>query len=793
MSVTWIAKALSRLLGWVAGPVEPEAGTLPWLRRRCWAVNAVLFSALAIPTLLVGGVPWPFRLAATCGLLGACVWEAVALRAQRFPLWADVLEVVAIVVVSFRWPAGRHLIVFVLAFVLPSLAFRALFSSPWQAVARSVATVLAVYAGLATRPFVPPRGIPTGLLTSALVAYLAWEAATALRRKATIDHHRRVAARLIGELSVARGRSDVYAAVLQAVLDLLPGRADVRVIIWDEADNLRPTAAAGALADAVRTTGGKPLTELPNVRDALVSGESIYVESSDADAMREVLGFAPLPGVDFFVPLRHREQVRALSVAATDEIPAWVRDEIEEVAKAGEIALGSIALSRASLEGLRERSYRDPRTGLANPSLLGLRLEQALARPERRVALLLIHIDHFRVINDSLGTSGGDACVGLAARLRGFLREGDTVARLEADRFAILLEGLTEPAMAAQVAGRVISRFADPLPGIVAGSGTGLFVHASIGVALSGPGARSPSDLQRNAEVALDAASNAGGGTFRVFDQSMRESIADRLELESDLAGALDRDEFVLHYQPIVQLAGRKQIAGVEGLVRWNHPRRGRVSPAQFIPAAEETGVINHLGAWVVRQGCRQLRAWAASEPRLQRLTLNVNVSPVQLVQPDLPATIGKTIDEVGVDPRRVVLELTENIMVDDSEGNLERLRALKANGMSLAVDDFGTGFCSLSYLQRFPFDEIKIDRSFVHRVEIDEGTAAITNSILSMGNALHLTSLAEGVETHGEMDWLTGAGCDAAQGYYFSAPAAPDRLLPLLTGRHPWRWPSPR
>jgi diguanylate cyclase (GGDEF)-like protein len=746
MSVTWIAKAPGPLLEWLLGPVGLDSGTVQRFRRQAWAVNTVLFIGLAIPTLLVGDVPWPIRLAATCAVLGACVWEAVALHAQRFPLWADVLETVAVAVVAWRWPNQLPFLVFVLAFVLPLLGFRVLFSTPWQAVARAVTAVLAV-AGAPAEPstlsvrFIPLGRVPSVLLSAALVAYLAWEAAAALNRMATIARHRRVAARLNGELSVARGRGDVYAAVLRAVLDLLPGRADVRVIIWDEADSLRPTAAAGASAEAVHTTGGQPLTVLPQIHDALVCGESIYFAPSDADAAQAVLGFDPTPGVVFFVPLRHREQVRALSVAGRDAIPASVRDEIEDVARAGELALGAIALAQVSLDELRERSSRDPRTGMANPSLLRLRLEQALAQPHRRVALLLIHVDHFKAIDNF----AGETCATLARRLAGIIGEGETVAQLEGDRFAILQAGLTDPAMAAQLASRVISRFDDPLPSVVPGSGTGLFVRASIGVALSGPGARDPNDLLRNAGVALDAASTAGGGTYRLFEPSMRASILDRLELESDLAGALDRDEFVLHYQPIVQLAAPRQISGVEALVRWNHPRRGRVPPARFIPAAEATGVITHLGAWVLRQGCQQLRAWATSQPKLERLTLNVNLSPVQLAQPDLAAAISTTIREVGVDPGQVVLELTENVVIEDTGANLERLQALKAIGLSLAVDDFGTGFGSLSYLHRFPFDQIKIDRSFVHRVDTDESTATLTTSILRMADALHLTSIAEG------------------------------------------------
>ena len=264
----------------------------------------------------------------------------------------------------------------------------------------------------------------------------------------------------------------MHAAILRAVLELLHGRTDARVIIWDEPDSLRPTAAAGANADEVRTAGGEPLSAVPWVRDAIEAGESTYRESYDVDKARSVLGFDPIPGVVFVVPLRHREQIRALSVSAREPIPAEVRADIEYVARVGEVALGSIELTRDGLEGLRERSYYDPGTRLANRELLRRRLEQALEQPDRLVAVLLIHIGRFRTIDDSLGNiAGGDALATLTARLEGAVPPHGTVARFGSDEFAILLDRLADPAEAEQVAVRILAALDEPLQGLL-GSGT---------------------------------------------------------------------------------------------------------------------------------------------------------------------------------------------------------------------------------------------------------------------------------------------------------------------------------
>jgi EAL domain-containing protein (putative c-di-GMP-specific phosphodiesterase class I) len=289
-------------------------------------------------------------------------------------------------------------------------------------------------------------------------------------------------------------------------------------------------------------------------------------------------------------------------------------------------------------------------------------------------------------------------------------------------------------------------------------------------------------DLIRDADVALHVASTNHGGRYRLFDPGMRASLVDRLALESDLSRALGNDELVMHYQPVVQLRAKEKVAGVEALIRWNRPGHGLVGPGQFIPVAEETGMINEIGCWVLREGCRQQHDWAATDSELSRLSVSVNLSPVQLAQADVTHMIGETITQTGADPERMILELTESALVENTAANLDKLRAIKDVGVRLALDDFGTGFSSLGYLRRYPFDVIKIDRCFVREVDADGGAAALAKSVISIGEALNLMSVAEGVETIGQADWLTRAGCDGAQGYFFAPPLPPDHLFPLLT-----------
>jgi diguanylate cyclase (GGDEF)-like protein len=751
-------------------------------RRRLWLSNVVLFLCLLVPTLLIETAGWPLRIAASVGLIGACLWEGVALRLRRFPLWADGLETVAIGLVAWRYPPDTGGIVFLLAFALAGLGFRTIYSTNMQAALRTLSVLAAISIGSIGSPLDPTHRVPVVGLVVVVFAFQSTWLARLVRLRAGLALRHRMVDQLGADLAQATGRGDVYAAMLRAVLGLLPGRDDVRVIVWDEPDSWRPSAAEGVNAEQVHAAGGEPLSALPWVRDALEAGTCAYRESfEDAGQLRSVLGFDPILGAVFVVPLRHREQIRALSVAGREPIPPGVRADIEYVARVGEVALGSIELTRQGLEGLRERSYYDPGTRLANRELLLQRIEFALKQTDRMVAVLLVRINRFREIDDSLGDlAGTDALVALTARLEGAVPSDGTLARFGINEFAVLVDQVAGPAAAEAIAGRVLSALDEPLPSLL-GTGTGVFVRGSVGAAFSGPDARTAADLLRNADVALHAASSTEGGRYQVFDPRMRAALVDRLTLESDLSRALSNDEFVLHYQPIVQLAAWDRVAGVEALVRWNRPGHGLLPPGQFIPAAEETGMINDIGAWVLREACRQQREWAAADSDLSRLTVSVNLSPVQLARPDVTGMIAAAVADTGVDPARMIVELTESALVENTAANLDKLQAVRTAGVRLAMDDFGTGFSSLGYLRQFPFDVIKIDRSFVREVDVDEGAAALASSVIRIGKALNLKSLAEGVETVGQADWLTKAGCDAAQGYFFARPVAPDRLLPLL------------
>jgi diguanylate cyclase (GGDEF)-like protein len=746
-------------------------------------VNVAVFLGLTVPTLLIGTAGWPLRIAAAAGLVGACAWEGVAVRLGRFPLWADVLETAAIAVMAWRYPSGSGGLVFVLAFAILGLGFRAIYSTTAQVAARTLSVLAALLVGsIGNHPDYPRRASLVAFVVVVVAFQSAW-VAQLFRQRAALAQRRRVSDQLTADLAGASGRNDVYAAMLRAVLGLLAGRDDARVIIWDEPEIGRPTAAAGVDADKVPGGVREPLWLVPWVRDAMETGRSVYRESTeDDDRVRSALSFDPILGAAFVVPLRHREGIRAMSVSAREPISPDTREGIEYVAKLGEVALGSIELTRDGLEGLRERNYDDPGTQLASRELLRNRLDRALEQPDSMAALLLVRINRFREVNDSFGSAaGGSALMTLTDRLHRAVPSHSTLARLASDEFAVLLERLPDPTAVDQIARRILSSLDQPLPGPL-GNGSGVFLRGHIGAALSGQTARTAADLLRNADVALRESDTAEAENYRVFDPDMRTSLVERLALESDLSRALDKDELVLHYQPIVQLGAWDRIAGVEALIRWNRAGHGMVAPGLFIPAAEETGLINQIGSWVLREACDQQRKWAATEPALSRLTVSVNLSPLQLADADVAGMIGHTVRDSGADPGRMLIEITEGALVENTEANLDKLKAIKSVGVRLALDDFGTGFSSLSYLRQFPFDVIKIDRSFVREVDVDEGAAALARSVIGIGNALNLVSLAEGVETIGQAEWLTEAGCDEAQGFYFAPPMPASELLPALT-----------
>jgi diguanylate cyclase (GGDEF)-like protein/PAS domain S-box-containing protein len=429
---------------------------------------------------------------------------------------------------------------------------------------------------------------------------------------------------------------------------------------------------------------------------------------------------------------------------------------------------------------LSQLAFRDPLTGLANRSLFQKRLEEAQRHARGRntaLAVLFIDLDNFKLVNDSLGHACGDeVLVAVAARLRSCLRGTDTAARLGGDEFTVLIEDLPDPDAAVAAAERINEVLRTPIQLL----GRAYFISASIGIALSTPGADGPDDLLRKADVAMYRSKAAGKGRSSVFDVSLSAGLLQRLELESDLRQAFERDEFRLHYQPIVSIADG-EIRAAEALVRWQHPKRGLVSPAEFIPLAEETGLIVQLGQWVLEQACQQGRRWHALLPGRRPLAMAVNLSARQFQHPNLVADVRRALDTSGFDPRRLSLEITESIVMQDTDRTLDHLSALRALGVLLAIDDFGTGYSSLSYLKRFPVDTLKIDRTFVESIDSDAYNSAIVRSVVTLATALGMRATAEGVETAAERAHLHALGCYGGQGYLFARPAPADEFERLL------------
>jgi diguanylate cyclase (GGDEF)-like protein len=434
---------------------------------------------------------------------------------------------------------------------------------------------------------------------------------------------------------------------------------------------------------------------------------------------------------------------------------------------------------RRAVQNAAFLASHDTLTGLPNRTLFHDRLSQALAQNRRNggeTAVLCIDLDRFKDVNDTLGHAVGDLLLRSAAdRLLGCLRETDTLARLGGDEFAISQTRLAQPEGAAVVAQRIVQRLAEPFHL----DGHEAIIGCSVGAALStGVDVYDSETLLRSADLALYRAKEDGRGTFRFFHEDMNARLKARKQLESDLRRALVDGQFQLHYQPQIDL-GSGRLVGVEALVRWWHPHRGQILPGDFIPLAEETGLIVPLGEWVLRTACRQATQWP-------RLNMAVNLSPAQFRVPGLQTTVARVLAETGLPGNRLELEITESILLHDTETTIATLRALKKLGVAVAMDDFGTGYSSLGYLRRFPFDKIKIDRSFVCDVAENNDATAIVRAVVRLGRSLGIRTNAEGVETGTQADFLAGEGCDEVQGYHFGRPMTAADIERLFLGTVP-------
>jgi diguanylate cyclase (GGDEF)-like protein/PAS domain S-box-containing protein len=431
-------------------------------------------------------------------------------------------------------------------------------------------------------------------------------------------------------------------------------------------------------------------------------------------------------------------------------------------------------------QALEHQAFHDDLTGLANRALLRDRLDHALARSRRvasTVAVMFADLDGFKMINDTLGHETGDLLlVEVAQRIRLGVRDGDTAARLGGDEFAILLDE-SSPDDAEATALRILDLLREPF----AVEGRQIFVRASIGVADNHDDALDADELLCRADIAMYAAKARGRDRFDIFEPHMQAELSARHELHSDLRQALQAGELVLHYQPLIDL-NTGAIESFEALLRWNHPTRGLVAPDDFIPIAEETGLIVSIGRHVLREACRQLVEWRLTRPPGDTLSIGVNVSPQQLHDASFLNDVRDALHDTALAPEYLVLELTESTLLSDTTLVQQRLRALKALGVRLAIDDFGTGYSSLAYLRTFPVDFLKIDRTFVNEVtrEPDQGRIMV-RSIVGLGHNLSLTVVAEGIEDAHQLDELRAAGCNIGQGYLFARPVPPEEVPELL------------
>lgn len=481
-------------------------------------------------------------------------------------------------------------------------------------------------------------------------------------------------------------------------------------------------------------------------------------------------------------------------ICVLDEMPRiWSEQEITMLAEFGQMAGTELQLRQVLSDRelheqrLRHQSVHDSLTGLPNRTLFMRRLADATHRARRGhdglFAVLFLDVDGFKLVNDSMGHHVGDEMlVAIARRLEGCVRGGDIVARLGGDEFAILLERIIDVRDAAMVAERVQEALHAPLS-------IGGYEHhtsASIGVALSSGASEQPEYVLRSADIAMYRAKNSGRGRYEMFDRAMHAEALTRLQIETDLRHAFDRNEFFLVYQPIVSLTEGK-IIGVEALIRWRHFERGIVSPATFIPVAEDTGLVVPLGRWVLREACRQACEWQSRSSSGQPFAISVNLSVREFGQPDLVKAVATVLEETGLPAKALRIEITESAIIGQKHPAIETVKQLRALGVAIHLDDFGTGYSALSYLHRLPLDAVKVDQAFISSIDQEERPLHVVKAIISLAHAIGLDVVAEGVTNVRQLELLRSMGCDLAQGFIFSRPCNSDELEALLATTPSW------
>ena len=530
------------------------------------------------------------------------------------------------------------------------------------------------------------------------------------------------------------------------------------------------------------------------------NGVTIY----ESPAASRVLGYAPgtLIGKTPFETLHPKDVGRARGAFAallkgqTPPSPLVLRFRHADGSWIHLEALGNNLLEHPGIRGIvltsRDISERkraeeraqflanyDVLTGLPNRFLMQDRLTQAVAQAHRnrlRTAVMHIDLDRFKVVNETLGHYVGDALLKQAAeRIRKSTREGDTVARVGGDEFTIVFPNITSLQALSTTAEKILNDLAMPFPS----DGQELFVSASIGLSLYPDDAGTVDEIIKHADAAMYSAKHLGRNNFQFFTTDLNQEVQERMLIESGLRTAIQRDELSLLYQPKIDLATR-QIYGAEALLRWVHPKLGKISPARFVPVAEEAGLVGQIGEWVLRTACRQIREWQDAGFALQ---VAVNVSARQFQQYDVAELVMGIMKDTGARPENLELELTESAVMNNAEASIVTLERLAALGVQIAIDDFGTGYSSLSYLKRLPLDVLKIDQSFVRDISSDPNDAAIVRAIITLARSLGIKVIAEGVENEAQLAFLNAYGCQYAQGYLFGEPLTIRQLEQLITG----------
>ncbi|MCC7367924.1 MAG: EAL domain-containing protein [Chloroflexi bacterium] len=548
-------------------------------------------------------------------------------------------------------------------------------------------------------------------------------------------------------------------------------------------DFLRHALLWAALALAISATVGVVLARRISSALSAVTVAARRITSGDLEHVNIQLGLHADRELEVLAE-SFNEMVRRLreTTVSRNQLEQRIQERTADLSEANELLTREIGERRRAERELEHLAFYDSLTGLPNRALFLDRLEHALqgaARNQQRLTVMFLDLDNFKVVNDSLGHKAGDALlVTIAGRLKACLRSQETAARLGGDEFTVLLNDVGNEADAIVVAERIQETMREPIPL----DGREFVPGVSIGIVLSRPGVDTTETLLRDADLAMYGAKSGGKGRYEVFDQSMSATALDRLQLEADLRHAIKRNELRVMYQPILGLEGGG-IREVEALLRWVHPERGVVSPMQFIPLAEATGLIVPIGQWVIEEACRQAKAWQRAAPMDPPLIVSVNLSVRQFRHPGLADDIVRALHEADLDPGCLKLEITESVVTQEGDEAVRILWQLKELGVRLAIDDFGTGYSSLNYLLRFPVDTLKIDRSFISGLGNDDQSVMIVRSVIDLARGLNLAVTGEGIETPEQLHRLRALGCHQGQGFFFAHPLTSDAVTALLDG----------